>query len=87
MEVGAVCLQVLSGSAIPFNTDHVVSQAMYFCANAHCIKNTSSYVHVPYPTAVFCHQATLKMKKKPLEENAILPYTETNKLAYPLIFT
>ena len=53
IEVGTVCLQVFAGLTIPFNTDHVVSQTMYFCANGHCIKTTSSYVHVPYPTAIF----------------------------------
>ena len=64
MEVGAVCLQVLSGSTIPFNTDHVVSQTMYFCANVHCIKNTSSYVHVPYPTAVFLSPGNVENEKE-----------------------
>ena len=27
-----------------------------------------------------------RMKDKPLEENAVLPDTETNKLAHPFIF-
>ena len=37
MEVGAVSLQVLVGSTFPFNTDHVVLQAMYFYGNGHYI--------------------------------------------------
>ena len=53
IEVGAVSLQVLVGSTFPFNTDHVVLQAMYFYANGHYIKTTSSYVRVLFPTAVF----------------------------------
>lgn len=53
IETGAVCLQLLVNWTLPFNTDHVVSQAMYSCANGHCIKTISSYVHVPYPRAVF----------------------------------
>ena len=45
-----------------------------------------SYVHVLYPTAIFCHLASTRIKDKPLEENAILPHTETKKPAYLFIF-
>ena len=51
-----------------------------------CIKTTSSYVHVPYPAAIFVSPSIEKKKKKPFEESAILSYTETSKPAYPLIF-
>ena len=33
-----------------------------------------------------CHQASTRMKKMPLKENEVLPYTETKKPEYPLIF-
>ena len=42
--------------------------------------------HVLYPTAIFCHLASTRIKDKPLEENAILPHTETKKPAYLFIF-
>ena len=51
--VGTVCLQVLGDLTIPFNTDHIVSQTIFFCANGHSRKTTSTYVHVSYPTTLF----------------------------------
>ena len=39
----------------------------------------------PTQQQFLCHQASTRMKKEPFEENAVLPYTETNKPAYSLI--
>lgn len=39
----------------------------------------------PSQQQFLCHQALMRMKKKLLEGYAALPYTETNKLVYPLI--
>ena len=33
----------------------------------------------PTQQQFLCYQASTRMNKKPLEENAVLPYTETNK--------
>ena len=73
-EVAAVYLQLLGGLTVPSNTDHIVSRPPHL---------TSTF---PYQKHFLYHQASMRMKKKSLEENAVLPYTETNKLAHPLIF-
>ena len=39
----------------------------------------------PSQQKFLCHKVLMSMKKKPLEGYAALPYTETNKLVYPLI--
>ena len=39
----------------------------------------------PSQQQFLCHKALMSMKKKPSEGYAALPYTETNKLVYPLI--
>lgn len=39
----------------------------------------------PSQQQFLCHKGLMSMKKKPLEGYAALPYTETNKLVYPLI--
>ena len=33
-----------------------------------------------------CQLVSTRMKDKPLVENAVLPHTETKKLAHPFIF-
>ena len=41
----------------------------------------------PTQEQFLCHQGLMKMEKKNLEENVVLPYTETNKAVFPLIFS
>ena len=48
----------------------------------------SSYVYAPYPTAIFVSTSVNekeRMKENPLVENAVLPHTETRKLAHLFI--
>ena len=40
---------------------------------------------LPTQQQFLCHQASMRIKKKPLEENPVLLYTETNK-PDPFIF-
>ena len=59
---------------------------MYFCANGLFIKITSSYVYVPFPTAIFVSPSIDKNEQEAFRKKIQLPHTENSKLAYLLIF-